>query len=239
MARKFAVWGCGGSGKTTFAASLAAALAYRNYIVGLVSANLQHGDIQVFFGQTIYEDKGTFMALMDKGAEIKEKFWKAGLPGTDNLFLLSVPNGYDGILADNVTGGMVKQLYESCEMAFDYLVIDCCTDINNGISSIGLTVSDKVFTLYKPSVAANLWHASCGKFRDYLGIDVKTVPILNRSNSCHPSLLDRARVSFKYALPRVGIAEACENDGKPLYIVNSRECKAYARVVDKLCTAIC
>lgn len=239
MARKFAVWGCPGSGKTTFAVNLASALAYRNCMVGLISSNLQYGDIQVFFGQIIFEDKGTFPALMDTVGNIKEKFWKAGLPGTDNLFLLAVSNGYDGILADNTTGEMVRQLFISCEMAFDYLVIDCDTDINNGISSIGLTVADKVLTLYKPSISANLWHNSCGKFRDYLGIDVKNIHILNRLNACHPGLLDRTGINIKYDLPRVKLAPACENEGKPLYLVNSGECKAYAKAIDKLCSAIC
>ena len=239
MARKFAVWGSAGSGKTTFAVSFATALAYRNCMVGLVSSNLQHGDIQVFFGQTIFEDKGTFPALMETEVNVREKFWKAGLPGNDNLFILAVANGYDGLLADNVTGDMVKALYESCDIIFDYLVIDCCTDINNGISSIGLTVADKVLTLHKPSIAANLWHASCGMLRGYLGIDVKNLDILCRLNDCHPSMLDVTGISFKHALPRVKLAPACENEGKPLYIVDTGECKAYAKAVDKLCSKIC
>ena len=73
------IWGRAGSGKTTFAVNLALALAERKFIVGVVSSNLLYGNLQVFFNQSIREDKGVFQALDNCLDGVNEHFWKCGI----------------------------------------------------------------------------------------------------------------------------------------------------------------
>ena len=96
-----AVWGGSNSGKTTFAVNLACALSTRDRLVGLISSNLTHGDLQVFFGQSVPPQKGLFHALNEDNPNIGEKFTEYA--ESKNLFFLSVPTHYTGLLCDTVT----------------------------------------------------------------------------------------------------------------------------------------
>jgi len=51
------VWGDSGSGKSTFAASLACALARRDYLIGIISSNLTYGNLQIFYGQSVQPER--------------------------------------------------------------------------------------------------------------------------------------------------------------------------------------
>ena len=51
------VWGDSGSGKSTFAASLACALASHDYLIGVISSNLTYGNLQIFYGQSVQPEK--------------------------------------------------------------------------------------------------------------------------------------------------------------------------------------
>ena len=90
----YAVWGGNNSGKTTFAVNLACALSKRDVLVGLISTNLIYGDLQVFFGQSVLEEKGLFQALNDDNPNIGEKFME--YEQSKNLFFLSLPTHYTG-----------------------------------------------------------------------------------------------------------------------------------------------
>ena len=50
-AKIITIWGANGSGKTTVAVNLAAALADRDYMVGIISSKLLYGELQSFFGK--------------------------------------------------------------------------------------------------------------------------------------------------------------------------------------------
>ena len=52
-AKIITVWGANGSGKTTVAANLAAALADRDLMVGIISSKLTYGELQSIFGKRV------------------------------------------------------------------------------------------------------------------------------------------------------------------------------------------
>lgn len=97
----YAVWGGNNSGKTTFAVNLACALSKRDVLVGLISSNLTYGELQIFFGQAVPPGKGLFEALNGDNHNIGEKFAEYG--ESKNLFFLSIPAHYSGLLCDTVT----------------------------------------------------------------------------------------------------------------------------------------
>ncbi len=57
-AKIITVWGANGSGKTTVAVNLAAAIAARNLMVCVISSKLYYGELQIMFGKRIESDKG-------------------------------------------------------------------------------------------------------------------------------------------------------------------------------------
>ena len=183
ICKKIAVWGMAGSGKSTFAVNLALALASRKFITGLLSANVLYGDIQSFFGQTINEDKGLFNAMKGSAGSVQDMFWKSGLH--ENLFLLSIPNLYSGLEADAIQTEEVKKLYDECSLYFDFLIIDGKEDITNAISTLGLTLAEEIYTVYRPSVVNGLWHTAMGQFCEQLNLTKKIIPVLNADqNAC-------------------------------------------------------
>ena len=117
--KMIAVWGNKNSGKTTFAVSLACALAKRGYLIGVISSNLIYGDLQVFYRQSVPVEKGLFQALEDDNPNIGEKFIE--YEECRNVFFLSVPNHYTGLLCDSISLQSVERLVADASLVFDIL----------------------------------------------------------------------------------------------------------------------
>lgn len=229
---KFAVWGKSGSGKSTLSASVALAMASRNQLTGLISCNLQQGDIQAFFGQTIREDKGTFNALEDSTGSVQNYFWKSGVH--DNLFLLALPNHYNGLDAVSVSLDKTLTLITGCEIRFNCLVFDVEDNIFNPLACAGLSSADYILSVYRPTVQTCLWQSAKGQFRTLLNLDDRIIPILNADDNTCAGFRENIGLNYTYELPFVPEAGAAENQGKPLYLIENKAAKKYARTVDAL-----
>ena len=72
--------------------------------------------------------------------------------GKTSVFVLSVPDKFDAMQLTTVSAKSVKDMLDDANMRFDYLVIDGNTDLNNPISSIGMTEADKLLVVHRPSV---------------------------------------------------------------------------------------
>jgi cellulose biosynthesis protein BcsQ len=160
--RIYTVWGANHSGKTTFAVNLACALSKHDLLVGLISSNLIYGELQIFFGQSVTFEKGLYKALQEDTPNLGEKFTE--YEEIKNLFFLSVPTHYSGLLCDTVTMQSAEQLIINASITFDVLIIDGSAEMNNPISSVGLWLADKIFTLHRPSIAAQMWHQGVADF---------------------------------------------------------------------------
>ncbi len=233
------IWGRAGSGKTTFAVNLALALAERKFIVGVVSSNLLYGNLQVFFNQSIREDKGVFQALGNCREGINEHFWKCGIH--ENLFLLAVPNGYKGLLADGVTGEETHALLSEASTYFDFLIIDGSEEINNPMSSVALTLSSTIFTIHRPSIATCLWLRAMEDFIKQLHLKDRLVHLLNASDGSCPveGFLKNSDIHFHQELPTVKLASILENAGTPIYLSGDKASKSYSRVLDIISDELC
>jgi MinD-like ATPase involved in chromosome partitioning or flagellar assembly len=140
----YAIWGGNSSGKTTFAVNLACALSKRDVLVGLISSNLTYGELQTFFGQAVSPEKGLYEALREDNPNIGEKFTEYG--ESKNLFFLSIPTHYSGLLCDTVTLESVERMMNAASLVFDILLVDGATEINNPVSGVGLWLADGIFT---------------------------------------------------------------------------------------------
>lgn len=235
----YTVWGANHSGKTTFAVNLACALSTRDLLVGLISSNFIYGELQIFFGQGVASEKGLYKALQDDTPNLGEKF--AQYEEIKNLFFLSIPTHYSGLLCDTVTLQNAEQLINNASIAFDVLVIDGSAEVNNPISSVGLWLADKILTLHKPSVAAQMWYQGVSDFVRELHISEKQLHVLQAPNGefddkTYKSMME---ISFEYELPHVKQAGELQNAGTPLYIHRDRHCRRYSKGLEQIAGKIC
>lgn len=234
MSKILAIWGGKHCGKTTFAVNLGCALSERGVLTGLISSNLTYGELQTFFGQTIPNGKGLFEALGAENPNIGELF--TACPDSKNLFLLSVPTRYSGLLCDNVTLEDAEQMLRAAALVFDVLIVDASTDLNNPVSGVGLWLADVVFTLHRPSIAAQMWQVGVSDFLRELHLSEKQTHILLSPNGEFDEKTYRHMTGLVFAceLPHIRHAAELENAGTPLYFFRDRSCGQYKKVLKKL-----
>lgn len=235
----YTVWGGNNSGKTTFAVNLACALSKREVLVGLISSNLTYGDLQVFFGQSVSPEKGLFQALNEDNPNIGEKFTE--YEESKNLFFLSVPTRYTGLLSDTVTLQEVERMMNAASLVFDILIVDGTAELTNPVSGVGLWQAERIYTLHKPSIAAHMWHQGVSDFVRELHIAEKQTHILLAPNGDFDdkAYQSMAELSFAYELPYVKQAGELENAGTPLYFFRDRAGRRYRKVLEEIATGIC
>jgi len=233
------VWGGSGAGKSTFAVNLACALANRNHLVGLISSNLTYGNLQIFYGQSVQPEKGLFRALDDDNPNVGEKF--SEVEGSKNVFFLSAPNHYTGLLCDSISLQSVERLMTDASLVFDILIVDGAGYINNPVSDTGLWLAEKIYTLYKPSIAAQMWLKGMEDFIKELHIAEKQVNILREPDGEFDTkaFKDMVELAFPYELSFVKCAPELENAGMPIYFSSNRPCRRYAKVLEQIAKEIC
>jgi len=234
-----AIWGGNNSGKTTFAVNLACALSTRDQLVGLISSNLIYGDLQIFFGQSVPPEKGLFKALSEDNPNIGEKFTE--YTESKNLFFLSVPTRYTGLLCDDVTLEEVERMMNAASLVFDILVVDGAAEVTNPVSGVGLWLAEKIYILHKPSIAAQMWHQGVADFVRELHIAEKQIHVLQSPNGDFDDKTYRGMtgLSFSYELPYIKRAGELENAGIPLYFFRDRPCGRYGKILEEIANGLC
>lgn len=229
------VWGANGSGKTSVAVSLGISLSERNVMVGIVSSKLYYGELQGVFGKRLEHDKGIYKAITN-GCNTKNMFESVG--NGSNLFFLSVPNGFDAMLLSALSGETVKDLLEDAAMRFDYLIIDGSEELNNPISSLGLTMANHILMVHKASTKDCLWQSSIENTMQLLNLNDKTFHILNGyDRSCDKmSYLSGVGVKFDAELPHISNALILMNSGKNLY--SSGGSNEYKKILQRIASRV-
>ena len=235
----FAVWGGDNSGKSTFATNLACALSVRERLVGLISSNLVFGELQIFFGQNVPPDKGLFRALSEDNPNIGEKFVEYG--ESKNLFFLSVPTRYTGLLCDTVTLASVEQMINAASVVFDILVIDGASELTNPVSGVSLWLAQTICTLHRPSISAQMWRQGVADFVRELHIAEKQIHILQAPDGefDDQTYREMTGLSLPFELPYVKRASELQNAGTPLYFHRDRACRYYSKVLEQIADRIC
>ena len=214
-AKIITVWGANGSGKTTTAVNLGRAIAERGFMVGIISSKLYYGEMQAMFGKRVEENKGTYSAIL-KGCNTKNMFLETE---NSNLFFLSVHNSFDGMLLTAISGETIKELIDDAVMRFDYIIIDGSEELNNPISSIGITMADKIINVHRASVKDCIWFSSMSHMIGLLHLSDKTIHILNAyDKTCDKAAyINSLGLKFDFELPFVDNAKILENSGKVIY----------------------
>ena len=234
-AKIITVWGANGSGKTTVAVNLAAALADRDMMVGIISSKLTYGELQSVFGKRIEPEKGIYKAISN-GCNTKNMFEATDNP---NLFILSPPNVFDGMLLTAISADTVKDLIEDSTIRFDYIIIDGSEELNNPGSSIGLTLSNKIIRVYKVCAKDCIWHKAMENLTDLIHIRSKTITVVNAyDKSCDKmAFLNGLDVKPDFELPFVSNCATLTNSGKLIY--NNKLANGhYKKTIQKLASQV-
>jgi len=234
-AKIITIWGANGSGKTTVAVNLAAALADRDYMVGIISSKLLYGELQSFFGKRVEPEKGIYKAISN-GCNTKNMFETTDNP---NLFILSPPNVFDGMLLTAISADTVKDLIEDSTIRFDYIIIDGSEELNNPVSSIGLTMSNKIVRVYKVCAKDCIWHKAMENLTNLIHIRSKTITVINAyDKSCDKlAFLNGINIKPDFELPYIVNCPVLANSGKLVYnskLVNNQ----YKKTVQKIASQV-
>lgn len=200
-AKIITVWGVNGSGKTTTAVNLAMAIAERGFMVGIISSKLYYGELQGLFGKRVEADKGTYCAIL-KGCNTKNKFAETENP---NLFFLSVHNSFDGMLLTAISGETIKELIDDAVIRFDYIIIDGNEELNNPVSSIGLTMADKIINVHRASVKDCIWFSAMSHMIGLLHLAIKYIGMVGAAMSTAISLICQTILLNIYYKKKIGI----------------------------------
>ena len=134
-----AVWGAPGSGKTTVAVNLAAALAKEDTVL-LVSSNLWFPEVQLHFGQVVKEEN-SLARLTREGFELYELFTQ--VKGCANLQLLTLPDNYNQLFGDYLSRELAESLYRQLDRyRFAHIIVDGSSAPDNPLSTLGLQQAD-------------------------------------------------------------------------------------------------
>lgn len=230
------VWGSDGSGKTSVCVNIGIALANRNYMIGIISSKLYYGEIQSFFGKRVEDDKGIYKAISN-GCNTKNMF-ESALTGS-NLYFLSVPNGFDAMLLTSVSADTAKELIEDALMRFDYIIVDGSEELNNPISGLGLTMSNKIIITHKVSIKDCLWQSSMENTIQLLNLNDKAIHVLNGyDKTCDKmAYMNSVGVRMDFELPYITNGKILVNSGKPFY-TSATVPNEYKKIIDRLTNQI-
>ena len=229
-AKIITVWGANSCGKTTVSANLAAAIADRNFMTCVISSKLIYGEMQSVFGKRVEQDRGIYKAI--SGGGTRNMFEATDNP---NLFFLSPPNFFDAMLLTAVSADSIKELIEDCAIRFDYIIIDGSEELNNPISSIGLTMSNKIIRVYKVCAKDCIWHNAVENLTSLLHIRNKTINVINGyDKTCDKmAFLSGTNIKPDFELPYVANCSTLINSGK--LIINSKSGGGqYKKVLQRL-----
>lgn len=234
-AKIITVWGANGSGKTTIAANLAAALADRHFMVGIISSKLSYGELQSIFGKRVGPEKGMYKAISN-GCNTKNMFEVTDNP---NLFILSPPSVFDGMLLTAISADTVRELIEDSTIRFDYIIIDGSEDLNNPVSSIGLIMANKIIRVYRVCAKDCIWHKAMENLTDLIHIQNKTITVINAYDKSCDKLAFLSGLDTKpdFELPFVANCSILTNSGKLIY--NSKISNGfYKKIIQKLASQV-
>ncbi|WP_324825152.1 AAA family ATPase [Sinanaerobacter sp. ZZT-01] len=234
MSKIIAVYGRPGSGKSTLAANLSCALATKNQVVILASANLDYGGIQTFFGESISEEQGIFAALADTAEQPQRMLTPC--KNRENIFLLGVPNKMTEPCMEELYENRTKRLFQQLQVCSDYIVIDCTGYLREPMTSLGLFLADQILCTYTLSSESGLWHQAMQSFFERFHIKELVKPVIGQWNigcSMH-EFLQLYGLTDTVQLPAVEDAVVFQNSGKLIYEMKSKEAKQYRAVMEQL-----
>jgi pilus assembly protein CpaE len=167
----------GGTGCTTIATNLAAALQGENSNVALVDASLLYGDVPVFLNE---QPKNSIIDLSVRADDLDPETVAASLTQPKNVSykILAPPPSPD--LVDRVSGDQLVKLLTLMRQSFQYILIDTSSYLSDVVQS-ALSTSDVIILITTPDIASIKNTSQFLNLADMSGIERdRIIFVLNR-----------------------------------------------------------
>ena len=207
----------GGIGKTTIAVNIGVVLAQMGKKVAILDANLQFGDVNVFFDvdskDTISElSQGKDLADIDAIKRLMALHYTG-------VSILCAPKSPE--YAEYVSAKNVETIINTMRPYYDYIIIDT-TPAFSDVNVVAIENSNLLLLVCEPDISTIRNTKVSLNILEYLQQRDKTVIVINRAGKGTISIKDIQKVldvQVKHKIPqdlKVGIA--CHNKGVPIVI---------------------
>lgn len=231
-----AIIGKDGSGKSTFAANLAASLAAKGKSTLLVNADFAVGNAQLFFRELVEEEKD-YRKLIYESSNNKEDidFYITEVGKQKNLFLLTIASLNSIVPTAPVMLDPVENTFNKAKSMFEHIIIDTA-DILQPISLYAIAAADIVLQVLPQTISGAKWAIAHNDLITSLCrvTNLQTVASQNVVGVGFPEFNQVLSRDVSVVLPYVNKAPEMESLGQLLINKN----KAYKQAIERVATNI-
>ncbi|HOL78754.1 MAG TPA: AAA family ATPase [Clostridiales bacterium] len=213
--------GKGGTGKTTVAINLAAALSKAGKRVFLIDADLQFGDVALAMD---IEPKDTIVELVqDRNGVTIENINSFSIVHNTGVTVLCGPDSPE--FAEYITGEDIERIIDIARPYFEYIIVDLPPSFND-YSIAALENSNDILMVYNNDILSLRNAKTCITILEKLHLKDKVEIVINKNLQGLISVRDFEKMfnmSVIASVPHdVKAATACINKGLPIFVAHSK-----------------
>lgn len=213
--------GKGGTGKTTVAINLAAALSKAGKRVFLIDADLQFGDVALAMD---IEPKDTIVELVqDRNGVTIENINSFSIVHNTGVTVLCGPDSPE--FAEYITGEDIERIIDIARPYFEYIIVDLPPSFND-YSIAALENSNDILMVYNNDILSLRNAKACITILEKLHLKDKVEIVINKNLQGLISVRDFEKMfnmSVIASVPHdVKAATACINKGLPIFVAHSK-----------------
>ena len=236
MNQLIAVWGKNGTGKSTIAVNVAVCLTRNGFKTAVVGANRFYGSIQHYFGMS-FTDEESLRRMLIRGNEIAIQPYFKEYELLNGLFLSSLSDADDCTGYRKFGGERSARFLNLVKRSFQCAIIDCEESIEDPMSMLALTLSDRIIYCMKPNLQSVAFTTAHENLVEGLHIEEKITTVMNESRgmsdfSDYKPFSAHADV---FQIPYCQDVAMNENSGKPfmLTITPGRKARNYKMAMER------
>ena len=236
MNQLIAVWGKNGTGKSTIAVNAAVCMAKNGYKTAVVGANRFYGSIQHYFGMS-FTDEESLRRMLIRGNEIAISPYFKEYELLNGLFLSSLSDADDCTGYRKFGGERSARFLNLVKRSFQCAIIDCEESIEDPISMLALTLSDRIIYCMKPNLQSVAFTTAHENLVEGLHIEKKITAVMNESRGMS-DFSDFKPFNIQadvFQIPYCQDVAMNENSGKPfmLTMMPGRKARNYKMAIER------
>ena len=236
MNQLIAVWGKNGTGKSTIAVNAAVCMAKNGFKTAVVGANRFYGSIQHYFGMS-FSDEESLRRMLIRGNEIAIQPYFKEYELMNGLFLSSLSDADDCTGYRKFGGERSARFLNLVKRSFQCAIIDCEESIEDPISMLALTLSDRIIYCMKPNIQSVAFTTAHENLVEGLHIEKKITAVMNESRgmSDFSDFKPFNTQADVFQIPYCQDVAMNENSGRPfmMAIVPGRKARNYKMAIER------
>lgn len=229
------ILGSTNSGKTTIACQIAKYLSSNKKNVLLIFSDSITPPLAFISEDNELEEINSIGSIFSS-SDINSSIIKKSLTLAKNsnyLAFLGFLKGESEMTYPKVTLDFLNNVYMELEKMFDYIIVDCVSDMNkNELSSLAINKSDLIFRIKEQTLKSITFYKSFENISKFFISEKRVIDILNNYNSEYE--LHSMFNSINYLLPYCDEVKEQLNQGKMLKKLTSKNGEKYKKEIKKI-----